>query len=177
MNDLKLIRAAQKGEKKAFQELISLYYPFVNKFLLKLSKNPDISEDIVQETFLKLIQKIDLFDVKGNAIFSTYVITIAKNTYVDYMRKNKYTSQCFDEQKDSLPSYEMERDVENKLEYQELIEKLKLIPPEQALAIKLKYLEQLTLKEIAAYTSSEPKTIKSRIHNGKKKLRQINDKN
>jgi len=174
LDDLELIRLSQKGEKKAFQELISLYYPFITKFLLKLSQNQDISEEITQETFLKLIQKIDLYDINGSASFSTYIITIAKNSYIDYMRKNKHITICFDEQPELPSSYQLEQTVENTLETQELMEQLKNIPPEQALAIKLKYIEHLTLNEIAELTSSQSKTIKSRIHNGIVRLRKLN---
>ena len=50
----------------------------------------------------------------------------------------------------------------------ELIEKL---PPKQAIAIKLKHLEKMTLEQIARHQNTEPKTIKSRIHSGMTKLR------
>ena len=176
MKDIELIRLAQRGEKKAFHELISLYYPYVTRFLLKLTQSQEISEDITQETFLKLIQKIDCFDVNGTASFSTYIITISKNLYIDYIRKNKHIALCFDEQIEQASSFQLEQTVENLIDTEDLMEKLELIPPEQALAIKLKYIERLTLNEIALRTSCEPKTIKSRIHNGITKLRRLSNR-
>ena len=47
------------------------------------------------------------------------------------------------------------------------------LPPEQGLAIRLKYVEDMTLQEIAAQFGVQPKTIKSRIHDGTVKLRKI----
>lgn len=89
MNEVKLILECQKGEKKAFNELIENYYPYVSKFLRKLTGNEEISQDLVQETFLKLIVNIDKFDVKGKATFSTYLMKIAKNCYLDYLKNKK----------------------------------------------------------------------------------------
>jgi RNA polymerase sigma-70 factor (ECF subfamily) len=89
LNDIKLILACQNGEKQAFNDLITLYYPYVSKFLLKLTANETISEDLTQDTFIKLIRSIDKFDVYGKAAFGTYLITIARNCYFDYLRKNK----------------------------------------------------------------------------------------
>ena len=89
MNEIKLIVKCQKGEKEAFNELITIYYPYVLKFLVKLTADEEIAQDLVQETFLKLVIHIDKFDVKGKAMFSTYLMKIAKNCYLDYLKKNK----------------------------------------------------------------------------------------
>lgn len=170
MNDIKLILACQHGEKQAFNDLIALYYPYVSKFLLKLTTDETISEDLTQDTFLKLIRSIDRFDVYGKAKFSTYLMTIAKNCYLDYLRKNKNTLLNIDDQK-IADAWTVENKVLNEIEASEMIKAIDDLPWEQAQAIKLKYLEQLTLQEIAEKFNTESKTIKSRIHGGMVKLR------
>lgn len=65
----------------------------------------------------------------------------------------------------------LENKVLNDLEASEMIRAVDALPWEQAQAIKLKYLEQLTLQEIAEKFNTQPKTIKSRIHDGMVKLR------
>ncbi len=170
MNDIKLILACQNGNKQAFNELIALYYPYVSKFLLKLTANDAISEDLIQDTFVKLIRSIDSFDVHGKAAFATYLMTIAKNCYIDYLRKNKNIMVNIDEQEIADTST-LENKVLNHLEASELLKAVDALPWEQAQAIKLKYLEQLTLQEIAEKFNTKPKTIKSRIHDGMVKLR------
>ena len=85
MNELKILKQCQNGNKQAFNELITFYYPFVYKFLLKITNKNDVAEDMVQETFLKLIKNIDKFNIKGKAKFSTYLMTIARNCYLDYL--------------------------------------------------------------------------------------------
>lgn len=65
--------------------------------------------------------------------------------------------------------------VENKvianLEYAEVIKYIESLPPNQATAIRLKYIDEYTLKEIESITGVPAKTVKSRIHEGTKKLR------
>ncbi|MDP4121293.1 MAG: sigma-70 family RNA polymerase sigma factor, partial [Bacillota bacterium] len=89
MDEYSLIVSAQNGEKEAFQRLIALYYPYISKFLMKLCKDEILSEDLTQDTFVKLIRGIDHFDIHGRASFSTYATTAARNCYIDYLRRNK----------------------------------------------------------------------------------------
>lgn len=170
MNEVKLILECQKGEKKAFNELITNYYPYVSKFLIKLTVNEEISQDLVQETSLKLIVNIDKFDVKGKATFSTYLMKIAKNCYLDYLKKNKKISSEIDIDSLSDSSF-IEDKITDENELNRILTEIDQLPFEQAQAIKMKYLEEYSLKEIAEKMGTEAKTIKSRIHEGKKKLK------
>jgi len=89
MEDKELIYRCQNGDKATFQELISKYHPYVFKFLIKATENKQLAEDLTQEVFIKVIRNIDKFDVDGKAKFSTYASTVAKNCYIDYLRKEK----------------------------------------------------------------------------------------
>lgn len=172
MNERELIRACQRGEKQAFDELIRAFYPYVTKFLLKTCGNETLTEDLCQETFLKMIRNIEKYDVNGKAGFGTYIITIAKNTYVDYLRKNRHPEDNIDEL--VIPDdYNLENDVLTQLKYHEAMAVIEKLPPEQGMAITLKYLESQTLEEIAERFGVPSKTIKSRIHDGTVKLRKM----
>lgn len=167
MDELKLIKSAQNGEKQALNDLISTYYPYVLKFTLKLCSDQNISKDLTQETFLKLVRSIDKFDLKGRASFSTYVMTIAKNCYIDYLRRNRSISvESLDFVTAQMPGEEFDR-----LEFEDVLNAVEALPKEQGEVIKLKYLEGMTLKEIANMHSMKEKTVKSRIHSGIVKLR------
>ena len=169
LNEIKLIIQCQKGEKEAFNELITIYYPYVSKFLIKLTADEEIAQDLVQETFLKLVMHIDKFDVKGKAMFSTYLMKIAKNCYLDYLKKNKKIASEIDIETIS-DTISIEDKIAEKNELDMVLKAIDTLPFEQAQAIKLKYLEEYSLKEIAEKMGTEPKTIKSRIYEGKKKL-------
>lgn len=170
MNEKLIIKRCQNGDKLAFDELIRFFYPYVSKYLMKLTCDRELMQDLTQETFLKMIRNIDSYNIEGKAGFGTYIITIAKNCYIDYCRKNK--KHCLDLSEIELCSdLDLERKVCDRLEYESVIAYINDLPPNQRTAIKLKYIDELTLNEISQITGVPAKTIKSRIHEGTKKLR------
>jgi RNA polymerase sigma-70 factor, ECF subfamily len=90
LNESQLIISCQNGKKEAFNVLIRLYYPYVSNFLIKLTSNEALRQDLIQETFVKLIRNIEKYDVKRDSSFSSYLMAIAKNCYMDHLRKNKH---------------------------------------------------------------------------------------
>lgn len=89
MNEKALIKRCRHGDREAFDELIRLYYDYVSGFLLKATENETLCEDLTQETFLKMIRSIEKFEPDGSAAFGTWLITIAKNCYIDHLRRNR----------------------------------------------------------------------------------------
>ena len=70
-----------------FQEIYSKYFKDVYRYVLCLSKNESIAEDITQETFFKALKNINGF--KGNCKMSVWLCQIAKNTYFSYLKKQQ----------------------------------------------------------------------------------------
>ena len=170
LNEKQLIKKCQQGEKSAFEEIIRMYYPYVSGFLLKASGNITLSEDLTQDTFLKMIRNIEKYEINGNACFGTWIVAIAKNCYIDYLRHNHvYIDNIDDLQIDS--NSDISNEICNKLQYEEALQAIEQLPPEQGIAIRLKYEESMTLDEIAKQFGVPSKTIKSRIHDGTEKLR------
>lgn len=79
----------------AFDEIYKLYAKEVYLFLLQLSKNHDIAEDLTQTTFLKAIEKLDTF--KKQCKVSTWLCQIAKNEYLNYIKKKEYQNLPLDQ--------------------------------------------------------------------------------
>ena len=170
MNEKALIKKCQRGDRQAFDQLIRQYYSYVSGFLLKTTTDEQLSQDLTQETFLKMIRSIETFDPGGRASFGTWLITIAKNCYIDSLRR----SRVYPEDIEQLPLVDarsVSEDVERKLAYEQVLAAMDTLPPEQALAIRLKYVEDMTLAQIAQQVGVQPKTVKSRIHDGTVKLR------
>ncbi len=172
VNEKEIIKRCQSGDKTAFDELIRAFYPYVGRYLLKLTRDENTAEDLTQDVFLKVIRTIDDYKINGRASFATYIITIAKNTFIDYTRRNR---TVFAELSDAEPQSgeNVEKAVIDGIEYNEVVKYINALPPNQAEAIRLKYIEEYTLKEIEAITGVPSKTVKSRIHEGTKKLRSI----
>lgn len=170
MNEKNLIKKCQRGDKQAFEELIRLYYNYVSGFLMKITADELLCEDLTQETFLKMIRSIEKYNIGGNAVFGTWLITIAKNCYIDYLRRNRIHLESIDEFMLTDES-NVTTEVERKLLYEQLIAAIDILPLEQGLAIRLKYEEDMTLEQIADHFGVPSKTVKSRIHDGTVKLR------
>ena len=68
-----------------FQEVYDLYFRDVYKYALSLSRDPQVTEEITQETFFKALKSIDSF--RGQCRLYVWLCQIAKNTYLTYCRK------------------------------------------------------------------------------------------
>ena len=89
-----------------------------------------------------------------------------------HLRRNRIQLEDID----SLPLEDEKSvadEVEKKFQYEQIMKALEMLPSEQALAIKLKYVEDMTLAQIAERFGVQQKAIKSRIHDGTVKLRKI----
>lgn len=81
--------------KKEFDEIYRLYADDIYRFLLKLTQNEAISQDILQETLLKAIISADKF--KENCSIKTWLCTIAKNEYYNYLKRSDNKNLALDE--------------------------------------------------------------------------------
>ena len=85
------------------QEVYEQYFTIVYRYLLSLSHNTHIAEELTQETFFKALKKVD--DFRGDCDLRVWLCQISKNTYYDYLKKNKkYAPESQDEKEESFPS-------------------------------------------------------------------------
>ncbi len=70
-----------------FSEIYQEHAEMIYRFLLRMCQDEDLAEDLMQDTFLKAIEKINTFDMRCK--LSSWLCQIAKNTYFDYLRKKK----------------------------------------------------------------------------------------
>lgn len=78
-----------------FDEIYSEYFEDVYRYVLSISRNETIAEDITQETFFKALKSVDRF--KGNCKISVWLCQIAKNSYFSYLKKEKKSLEKFEE--------------------------------------------------------------------------------
>jgi RNA polymerase sigma-70 factor (ECF subfamily) len=70
-----------------FELIYNEYFPVIFRYVLALSRSESIAEEITADTFFKALKKIGKFD--GRCDIKTWLCQIAKNTYYDFLRKNK----------------------------------------------------------------------------------------
>lgn len=85
------------------QEVYEQYFTVVYRYLLSLSHNTHIAEEVTQETLFKALKKID--DFRGDCDLRVWLCQISKNTYYDYLKKNKkYAPETQEETEDIFTS-------------------------------------------------------------------------
>lgn len=70
-----------------FDDIYKKYYSSLNKYLISLTKNEDLAEELTQETFFKALKNINKYDEKYKML--TWLCEIGKNTYYSLYKKNK----------------------------------------------------------------------------------------
>jgi RNA polymerase sigma-70 factor, ECF subfamily len=94
-NDLALVQAAQRGDKRAFAQLVETYERRVYNLARKMMRNPQDAEDVLQETFLSVFRHLDTF--RSESSFSTWLFRIAMNASLMKLRGHKEAPISLDE--------------------------------------------------------------------------------
>ncbi len=154
-----LIKRIKDGDRYAFEILINDNINILKGYVLKLTCNMDVAEDIIQETLLAAVVYIDSFI--PNVKFSTWLIKIATNKYKDYLRKAKDTDVLLD----IVPSTIcIEDEIVKADEYKRVLNILKSMPYEKRSAFILKHYYGYSYEEISFIMKSSIGTVRSRIH-------------
>lgn len=88
-----LIQQIQSWEHDAFLPLYEKYFDKIYKYIYYKIGSTTTTEDIVSETFLKALEKIQSFDTNKKTQFSSWLYRIAHNLMIDYFRKNNNETQ------------------------------------------------------------------------------------
>lgn len=88
------------GDKMDLEKLYKDYFIVVYKYILSISRNQNMAEEITQETFFKAMKAID--DFRGDCSVKSWLCQIAKNTYYDYLKKQTRLTSLNDVAEDKL---------------------------------------------------------------------------
>jgi RNA polymerase sigma-70 factor (ECF subfamily) len=138
-----------------------------------LTTDPILAEDIVQEVSLKVMQGQDTF--QPNANFRPWVFAILRNTITDYYRRQNVDLATVSLEGDQIDLPTGEALDSRLLEYvldEEIEQALGEIPFEMRLAVLLADIEEFSYREIAEVLDWPLGSVMSRLHRGRKKLRQ-----
>ncbi|SCG82922.1 RNA polymerase sigma factor sigW Sigma-W factor [Proteiniborus sp. DW1] len=167
---IELVKAAQEGNRYELAQLLHESYTTVYKYLLKLTLNEHEAQDITQDAMVKAIEKINSYNYEQSS-FSTWLITIARNTFIDSTRKRKRFEKYKAESKIESHYKAQLLSLDDYLQNDELISYIRRLSPKLKAPIILKYGYDFSYKEIARYLRIPIGTVKSRISNGIKAMR------
>lgn len=167
MDEQKRIELAIRGDEQALAQILHDHYPFLLKYLMKVTVNKALAEDLAQETMLKCIEKIALYN--GTSKFSSWLMTIATRLYIDQMRRKKIEHQ-WREQEQAMRQIRWQ--IQNRQEdWTDAMEALFRLGYEARVPILLKHYYGYAYEEIAEIMKVPIGTVKSRVFNGLQQLR------
>lgn len=173
---LTLIDQAKQGSQSAYNVLLNLFWGDVYRFLHTKCKNDVIAEDITINSFSKAFEKLALYDEKYD--FKNWILTIANNLYIDYLRaQNKEIESVQLEGKVLKGSLALVSSPEDKLiqkqHLDELLSYIKLLKPQYREMIMLRYFQEYSYKEMADETGESLSSVKIRLLRAKKLLSEL----
>ncbi len=165
VNDSELIsRVLAYDDHYAYSQLVKKYQSPVRFFLRRLINDKvEIADELAQETFILAYKKIDTF--QGKSQFSSWLFAIAKNQFLQYIRKNK---REFSWEETNEKSTNPESDTKIDLE-----EAIKMLRPIEIAVITLSFSQDLSHGDIAEVLEIPLGSVKTHLLRGKDKLKSI----
>lgn len=181
MNDVDLIHQYVAGDDKAFEKLLLKYKNKVYTSIFLIIKDHEISDDIFQETFIKVIDKLKQEKYNEEGKFLPWVLRISHNLCMDYFRKNQKERIVSNDNPEYDIMDNLTLDDHNSRE-EELIEAesqidvakyIDLLPDEQKEVIMLRHYYDYSFKEIAEMTGTNINTSLGRMRYALINLRKL----
>lgn len=182
LTDLTLIaQVSVDSSGRAFERLVRKYQSPVRRFFLNQTAGDTmLSDDLAQETFIKVYVNISSF--RQLSSFKTWLFKVAYNVWQDYVRSNKPTLSLITESPaegenkgtKSIDSvvYDSESGAgtDSSEASLDLNSAMKILTENERTCVTLALIEDLPMEKVAAITGISAGTVKSHIHRGKHKL-------
>jgi len=165
-----IITGCQQGDEQCFSKLVDMYSGRLYGYFYRLTGNSDISDELLSELYVKLVEKIGLY--KGGA-FEGWLFKIASNLFHDYLRSKQRQKKLLETQKIQVESdvVEDKRSEDDRIDL--LQKRLGRLDADTRELIILRFYSQLSFKEMARMRSEPIGTILAKMHRGLKKLRRL----
>ena len=169
--DSALMLRYRDGDVAAFEVLYQRHNDALYRYLLRLCHHRDTAEDIFQDVWGKIIKSRQNY--RPTAKFSTFLYRVARNCFIDHIRRNKRHSHTVDIEPDNQPDPgdQPEALAERRMARRRLNAALTELPEEQRDVFLLHEEAGLNLDQIASVTGANRETAKSRLRYAVKKLR------
>lgn len=159
-----------KTREAAFKKLVQEYQRPLYNLIRSIVLNHDDSDDILQNTFIKIVQNIEKF--KGESKLFSWMYRIATNEALTFMKSKAQKNKISNEQLQSKMIENLTSDVyfdgdEIQLKLQKAIS---ILPEKQQLVFKMKYFEELKYEEIASILDTSVGALKASYHHASKKI-------
>ena len=182
LSDQELVKKYIDGDNFSFETLLNRHKNRVFAFIMSKIKNKDISEDIFQDTYVKVVNSLQKGKYNEEGKFLPWVMRIAHNLVIDHFRKQKKMHMIrsnndfdiFDVIKDNSIN------IDDKLIRDQIFTDLRslidLLPIDQKEVLRMRYFEELSFKKIAEYFDISINTALGRMRYALINLRALSQK-
>ena len=180
LSDRVLLNRYLSGDRGAISLLIERHTLRVRDYIRMMVKDRDVADDIMQETFIKVVRVIDEGRYADNGKFLSWVLRIAHNQVIDYFRANKNQRVV----NESDAGYDMlgtlrfaENSIEDSMISQQIEDDVRrlidLLPDEQREVVMMRYYSGMSFQEIADQTDVSINTALGRMRYALINLRRL----
>jgi RNA polymerase sigma-70 factor (ECF subfamily) len=183
LTDQEIVVLARQGREAAYRELIGRYQRPVFSLIYRLVRDREKSEDLAQETFIKVLNALDRYDPSYK--FSSWIFKIAHNTSLDHLRKKELVTLSLEGSPHAESQSEIEASTVQALSTEEtpedyaasrelgatLEKAIGRLRPEYRTAIVMCHVEGRPYEEIAEVMGVPLGTVKTYIHRARNELK------
>ena len=173
-NPKELMRRAKKGDVEAFGTLYSFYFTTIFRYIFFRVQNKNTAEDLTQDVFLKVYNSISQFREMAQPPIA-YFFTVARNSVIDYWKKKKEVlfenPEIIADKAPFLPESALEI-FEKKEASFAIYQAMARLTDEQREIITLKFINELSNKEVSALLGKSEEAIRQLQCRALKVLRQ-----
>ncbi len=170
LRETELIRRIAQSDRRAFEELYTLYHRRLARFLTRLTQRYDIAEEVINDTFWVVWKKAG--DFRGDSQPSTWILGIAYRRARNAFRSLARAGST--ENLDMLPELPTSDEPLRAAELRDwIVRALERIPLEQRLAVELCYELGYSCEEIATIMGCPVNTVKTRLFHARAKLQKL----
>ena len=173
-DDADLVRGLKAHESRAMNDLYDRYGRLIYSLILRIVRNPSTAEDLVQETFLRIWNRVQSFDAERGAL-GAWVLTVARNRAIDYLRSTDGRMQAGAMELDQLERPGLFAKLDSAALAIDRVRRLKSafekLTPTQRQVLELAYYEGMSQTEMAERLKQPLGTVKTWTRSALKILR------
>lgn len=171
MEDKILVDKVLKGDRNAFSSLIAQYQRLVEHMVAKLVDDPRDREEVAQDIFVKIYEKLEDFHFESK--LSTWIATIAYRQAINALKKRKRMKEDEDIENIDFNIGDEDLTVENE-DYAKFIHRwIEKLPTRYRSILTLYHLEGMSYPEIVEVMEMPEGTVKNYLFRARKKLREL----
>jgi len=173
VDDTELVGRMQRRDPHALAELYDRYGRVVYSLILRVVRDSGTAEDLVQETFLRVWNRVAGFDAQKGAI-GPWLLAVARNRAIDYLRSaagRERNAVEYEENERPVLYRDVEKDILNSDKARRVKSAIEKLSPQQRQVIELAYFEGLSQTEMAQRMGQPLGTIKTWVRTALKNLR------